>query len=135
MVYYTMDGIQYLIILSVPFNDLFYFIAIDPNGVMVIIIRRGETVIDIIPIGGSGGGGSGNQLVSNEVPMGTINAVNTTFSLVNTPVVGSVRLFKRGLRQYAGTGNDFTISGNIITFAATSIPIVGDNLLADYEIE
>jgi hypothetical protein len=67
-----------------------------------------------------------------EVPSGTINGSNPTFTLAHTPTIGSVQLFKNGLRQRSGSGNDYTISTATITFESASIPQTGDILLADY---
>src|SRR5216683_3557106 len=59
-----------------------------------------------------------SNFVDNEVPSGTINGVNATFTLANTPVAGSEHLHKNGLRQSPGSSNDYTISGVTITFNA-----------------
>lgn len=61
--------------------------------------------------------------VENEVPSGS----GTSFSLANTPVVGSVKLFRNGLRQVAP--DDYSITGAAITLTST---IGSDTLLADY---
>lgn len=68
--------------------------------------------------------------VDNETPSGTMDSVNTTFNLANTPVVGSVHLYLRGLRLKPGVG--YTISGTTITMLI--IPDSGDELIADYRI-
>jgi hypothetical protein len=72
------------------------------------------------------------NLVSNEVPSGSINGTNTTFTLANTPILGSVSLYRNGVLQYAGAGNDYTISGSTIT--TTTAPGSGSILLATYTI-
>lgn len=68
--------------------------------------------------------------IFNEVPSGTIDGVNTTFTIANTPISGTERIYKRGLRMSPGIGNDYTISGVFITF--TSAPLTGDSILIDY---
>ncbi len=73
-----------------------------------------------------------NNFVFNEVPSGTINGTNPTFTLANTPVAGTLSLYANGVRQLVGTGNDYTISGNTITFLSGAIPVTGDQILADY---
>lgn len=70
------------------------------------------------------------NFVYSEVPSGAINGSNTSFSLANTPVAGSVRLYLNGLRQRAGAGNDYTISGATITMLTA--PLSGEYLEADY---
>ncbi len=73
-----------------------------------------------------------NNFVFNEVPSGTINGTNPTFTLANTPASNTLSLYVNGLKQLAGTGNDFTLSGNTITFLSGAIPTTGDQLQADY---
>lgn len=68
--------------------------------------------------------------VDNETPSGTMDSVNTIFTLANTPIVGSVHLYLRGLRLKPGVG--YTISDTTITMLI--IPDSGDELIADYRI-
>lgn len=79
----------------------------------------------------TGTGFTGN-FVSNEVPSGTINGSNDTFTLATTPDSGSLELYKNGIRQSPGAGNDYTLSTDTITFLSGNIPETGDALLADY---
>ncbi len=75
----------------------------------------------------------GVTFVDAETPAGSINGVNTTFTLANTPSSpGSVHLYLNGLRMSPGV--DFTISGNTITFLAGSTPQTGDVLVASYRM-
>ena len=69
-------------------------------------------------------------LVTNEVIGGTINGVNTIFTLAGSAVTGTVELYKNGVRQNPGLGNDYTVSGSTITMATA--PLTGSILLADY---
>lgn len=67
-----------------------------------------------------------------ETPTGTINGVNDTFTLANTPSpAGSLVLFKNGQEMIAG-GADYTLATATITFTAGAIPITGDVLIAFY---
>jgi hypothetical protein len=68
--------------------------------------------------------------VKNETPSGTVNGVNVTFVLANTPLSGTLTLYLNGLEQEGGAGNDYTISGATITF--TNAPVSGDKVRADY---
>lgn len=68
--------------------------------------------------------------VIREVPTGLMNGSNTVFTLGNTPISGTEEVFKRGLLMNAGAGNDYTISGNTITFARA--PISTDVILVNY---
>jgi hypothetical protein len=71
------------------------------------------------------------SLVSNEVPAGTINGSNVTFTLASTPATNSLALHKNGIRLKPG-GADYTLSGNTVTFVTA--PPTGAVLLADYTI-
>lgn len=73
----------------------------------------------------------GNYIV-REVPSGTKNGSNTDFTLANTPVSGTEMVFLNGMLMNAGAGNDYTISGNTITFLTGSIPISTDTVLVTY---
>jgi len=70
-------------------------------------------------------------IVDLETPSGTINGSNTSFTLANTPITGSVHLYKNG--QLLSPTTDYTISGSTITMviAPTSTPHL-DKLLAYY---
>lgn len=71
------------------------------------------------------GGGSGNAVYGeNLTPQGP----GTVYTLAHTPLVGTVRLYRGGAYQQAGT--DYTIVGGIITLAVATQS--GEVLLADY---
>lgn len=74
--------------------------------------------------------GDPHQSTFNEVPGGVRNGVNLAFSLLNTPVTGSTRVHRNGLREYLGIG--YTESGAGILF--TTAPLVTDVLTVDYMI-
>lgn len=61
----------------------------------------------------NGGGLANSNFVVGETPSGTINGTNTTFTLANTPVSGSVQLSLNGQSIYITS--DYTISGSTIT--------------------
>jgi len=71
-----------------------------------------------------------SNFVDKETPSGTINGSNVTFTLANTPTAGTEHLYLNGILQRSGSGNDYTISTNTITF--TTAPVSGDILLASY---
>lgn len=70
--------------------------------------------------------------VPNETPSGTVNGVNTAFSLANTPNtnLSAVQLFLDGVLLEPGSGNDYTISGASITMLYA--PNTGNKLRAYY---
>lgn len=68
-----------------------------------------------------------------EIPSGTIDGSNDTFTLANAPSpVASLMLYLNGIIQEAGAGNDFTLSGSTITFLSGAIPQSGSKLKAWY---
>lgn len=65
-----------------------------------------------------------------EVPTGTINGSNVTFTLAHTPnPAASVKLFKNG-QELIAAGADFTLATATITMV--SAPATGDTLIAFY---
>ena len=73
--------------------------------------------------------GSGSW-VYNEVPAGSVNSSNATFTLAAAPVTGTLTLYLNGQRLKGG-GEDFSLSG--LTITMTTAPTTGDILLADYQ--
>jgi hypothetical protein len=67
-----------------------------------------------------------------ETPGGTIDGVNTTFTLANTPLGSSLMLFRNGLNTNANL--DYTLTGSSIQFAAGALPQPGDILTASYRV-
>ena len=68
---------------------------------------------------------------SADNPMsGAVNGVNKTFTLSETPITGTVRMF---VNMEQLPTEDFTISGLVITSAEA--PITGDDVWCHYQIE
>lgn len=76
--------------------------------------------------------GGSASFVTGEVPTGLVNGINLIYVLANTPVSGSVALYRNGVRMRAGSGKDYTISGATITFETGGAPLTGEDLEADY---
>ena len=73
----------------------------------------------------------GFTTIENEIPGGTKDGVNLTFTLANTPITNSVKLYLNGLRLSYTT--DFTISGNTISMISRSPNSSnGDTFITDY---
>ena len=70
------------------------------------------------------------DIVKREVPVGAVDGVNVTFTLANTPKVGTEDVFVNGVLQESGVGNDYTISGGTITILYELIP--SDKLRVSY---
>ncbi|HLG97073.1 MAG TPA: hypothetical protein VKX49_12240 [Bryobacteraceae bacterium] len=85
------------------------------------------------PCGSVSGGGGAGTFVDAEFPSGTLDGVNAHFTLANTPVpASSLQMFRNGL--LLKQGNDYTVSGNTLTFLAGAIPQPADVLLGSYRI-
>lgn len=66
-----------------------------------------------------------------EVPSGTINGINTTFTLSYAPSPATMLLlFRNGVFQTAG-GEDYTLSGSTITYVTA--PATGEKHIAVYQ--
>lgn len=76
--------------------------------------------------------GASDSFATRETPSGTINGSNAEFTLDNTPVAGSEEVFVNGILQDEGSGNDYTISGDTITFEAGAEPQTGDKVRVSY---
>lgn len=66
-------------------------------------------------------------------PTGAVDGTNAVFALPSVPIVGTLRLWRNGLRQRAGM--DYDVSGSTITFHAGAVPQPGDDLMADFHQE
>jgi hypothetical protein len=78
--------------------------------------------------------------VIRETPSGTVNGVNAVFGLANQPATmqpprnteTTEQVFVNGLLQEPGSTNDYTLSGQNITFVAGNIPQTGDRIRVSY---
>lgn len=98
--------------------------ALTTNDAIVL----GSTTLTFTQFTGSGLNNS--NFVDRETPSGLVNGSNTVFTLANTPAVGTEHVMLNGLEQEPGAGNDYTISGDTITFAEA--PISGDKIRVSY---
>ena len=73
-----------------------------------------------------------DDVICNEIPTGAINSINTDYTLASTPVAGTVQVFLNGLFQAQGSGLDYTISGDTITFVKA--PRTNSDLYVSYII-
>ena len=71
-----------------------------------------------------------NSFITNETPSGTVDGSNDEFTIANTPVSGTLQLFRDG-QLLTGGGADYSLSGTTITF--TTAPVSGSVLLAFYQ--
>lgn len=68
---------------------------------------------------------STGTFVTNEVVSGS----GTTFTLAHTPIAGSQAVYGNGQRLTPGAGNDYQISGAVLTMANSYL---AGQILADY---
>lgn len=72
------------------------------------------------------------KFIIRETPTGTINGVNATFNLANTPIAGTEQVYLNGVLQEPGASEDYTISGATITY--NTAPVSGDRVRVSYII-
>jgi hypothetical protein len=102
------------------------------TGSATISVTNASGSITLDAVTGVNGVITAPNFVIGEVPTGTINGTNPTFTLANTPLVGKEMVHVNGIRQQVGSGNDYTISGATITFLSGAIPQTGDVVIVDY---
>lgn len=71
-----------------------------------------------------------SNFMFNEIPSGTVNGNNVTFTLAHTPTTGTVAFYKNGILQNPNSSYDYSITGNMIT--CTFAPLSGSKLLVNY---
>jgi hypothetical protein len=78
------------------------------------------------------GAGTATNFNDGELPSGTINGTNLTFTLAATPSpAASLMLYKNGALLTQGA--DYVLSGATVTFVNTTVaPQAGDSLTASY---
>ena len=91
-----------------------------------------EEIIASRPLGGGGGGLSNIALqrhfIDDETPIGTLNGVNTIFTISKTPATGSLKLYING--QRLRVTEDYTFTGKTITMLVA--PESDEVLLCDF---
>jgi len=90
---------------------------------------NGLSQIQVKP-GGITGTHYAASFVVRETPAGTINGINTIFTLANTPIAGKEQVYLNGVLQDEGGSDDYTISSATITF--NTAPLTGDSLRVTY---
>jgi hypothetical protein len=84
-------------------------------------------------VGNLSGGTTNANFVDAEIPAGSANGTNATFTLKNTPSTSNdLFLYLNGILQINTV--DYTLTGSVITFSSNEIPRTGDELLAYYRL-
>ena len=104
--------------------------ALATSGAAQAIRKSGATTLANVDL-------LGGTEVWGETPTGAVTGTdgtdgNATFTIANTPVSGTVRVYVNGLRQDLGAGQDYTFSGTTITFVSGAIPVAGSKVRVDY---
>lgn len=105
-----------------------------PAGSIVIYGKTDNKVYKKDDLGveseiGSGGGGA-TDIITGEVPAGTINGINDTFTTASNFATGALRVYKNGVRMKGG-GVDFAETGSN-SFQMIVPPASGTILIVDY---
>ena len=79
------------------------------------------------------GSGTAATFIDTEVPGGTINDTNSTFTLVNAPSGQSLALYRNGV--YLTAGSDYNLTGSTIVFINSAQPRSGDSVVASYRLD
>ncbi len=96
---------------------------------------------DCVHVDGSAGpcgsstssGTSGPGFIDLELPAGLVNGSNATFTLSQAPFpASSIQLHRNGILLKQGL--DFTLAGNVVTFAGSAIPKQDDILSASFRL-
>ena len=105
---------------------------LSPDNGFFLFTEAGKTaVVKILELAStaSGGGGGMSGTPIQEIPSGTVNGINTTFTLTQTPIGAAyLQLFLDGVFQRVGV--HYTRSGTTITMIVA--PEVGQSLDAVY---
>jgi hypothetical protein len=95
------------------------------NGLKVVRVNTGGTALEYATLSDAVG------ILESAVDVEDLTGnADTSLTLANAPVAGSLQLFINGLLQEEGSGKDYTISGVTITLAVASE--VDDIIIAHY---
>ncbi|WP_428936918.1 hypothetical protein [Fontivita pretiosa] len=76
--------------------------------------------------------GALSESVGPAAVSGTVDGVNADFALADAPVDGSLMVFVNGLLMSEGSGEDYVLAGQTITFQPGAIPQSGDKIRVFY---
>jgi len=104
--------------------------VVDNNGILQTAAGQ---VGDCVLVDGTTGPCGSPTYSDAETPGGTLDGMNGTFTLANTPLGTSLMLFRNGV--YLTVGSDYNLTGSTIQFVAGAIPLPGDTLTASYRVD
>jgi hypothetical protein len=104
--------------------------VVDNNGILQTAAGQ---VGDCVLVDGTTGPCGSPTYSDAETPGGTLDGVNGTFTLANTPLGTSLMLFRNGV--YLTVGSDYNLTGSTVQFVAGAIPQPADTLIASYRVD
>lgn len=120
-VFYTPGAVAYI--------DSSGFLEAVPGNAGNCVTVAGQSIP--CEAGSNGTGSSTINFADSEVPLGAVNASNTTYTLSHPPnPVSSLHLFRNG--QRLNPPGDYTLTGVTGVIVLLIAPGVGDQIIADY---
>ena len=108
-------------------------VYIDSAGLLEAVPGNLTDCVRVNGTSGPCGSSTGPGFVDGETPAGLLNGTNAVFTLANPPSPApSLALYRNGLVQKQNT--DYSVAGNVVTFAPGSLPFAGDTLMASYRL-
>ena len=108
-------------------------VYIDSAGLLEAVAGNLTDCVRVNGTSGPCGSSTGPGFADGETPAGLLNGTNAVFTLANPPSPGaSLTLYRNGLVQQQNV--DYSVAGNVITFAPGSLPGAGDTLMASYRL-
>ncbi len=108
-------------------------VYIDSAGLLEAVPGNLTDCVRVNGTSGPCGSSTGPGFVDGETPAGLLNGTNAVFTLANPPSpAASLALYRNGLVQKQNV--DYSVTGNVITFAPGSLPLAGDTLVTSYRL-
>jgi len=108
-------------------------VYIDSAGLLEAVSGSLTDCVRVNGTSGPCGSSTGPGFADGETPAGLLNGTNAVFTLANPPSpAASLALYRNGLVQQQNV--DYSVAGNVITFAPGSLPVAGDTLMASYRL-
>jgi len=117
---YIVTGAKYTDTINGDTGDAFATFAALQSYIITNFFRKA---------GGAGSGSQSANYISGEIPVGTVNGSNTSYTIAHTPLSGSLSVFLNGIFQRPTL--DWSVSGTTLTMVVA--PPIGYNLLITYQ--
>lgn len=99
---------------------------------MVVAPATGTILVVDYEVGNSAFSVGTNSTISDEVPTGSVNGTNTSFTSTRAYIAGSLEVFINGVKQARGTHFTETTPASGI-FTMSDAPLTGDNIIINYQ--